>query len=197
MAPKSMIEMMKMGGIMSRAWPLEAVMMAAVVKLPLAEMVQADVQEPMIVMLLIAVVSSMPMSYPAAMMRLGAVTLKAGVAMLVTVVLMAEKTAEAATSLAAARASRQAALWVRTVLSLAATLRAVEIQQVTLIAMTFVTAQRARCDSVSLIEPVSKQVESAAVNQLHRLAHPLIRKKLDPYQRTKGVAVEFHRVKIP
>src|SRR6478609_7604950 len=111
-----MVEMMKMGGIMSRAWPLEAVM------------------------------SSMPMSYPAAMMRLGAVTLKAGVAMLVTVVLMTEKTAEAATSLAAVKASRQAALWVRTVLSLAATLRAVEIQQVTLIAMTYVTAQRARCD---------------------------------------------------
>lgn len=146
MAPKSMVEMMKMGGIMSRAWPLEAVMMAAVVKLALAEMVQADTQEPMIVMLLIAVVSSMPMSYPAAMMRLGAVTLKAGVAMLVTVVLMTEKTAEAATSLAAVKASRQAALWVRTVLSLAATLRAVEIQQVTLIAMTYVTAQRARCD---------------------------------------------------
>jgi hypothetical protein len=105
-----MVEIVKMCGIMLRAWPLEAVMMAAVVKLPLTEIVQADAQEQMIVMVLIAVVSSIPMSYPAATTRLGAVTLKAGVAMLVTVLLMTEKKAEAATSLATVKASRQTAL---------------------------------------------------------------------------------------
>ena len=109
-ALKSMVEIVKMCGIMLRAWPLEAVMMAVVVKLPLTEIVQADAQEQMIVMVLIAVVSSIPTSYPAAMTRLGAVTLKAGVAMLVTVLLMTEKKAEAATLLATVKASRQTAL---------------------------------------------------------------------------------------